>query len=186
MIEEQHVTGYGCLSDPSATMLESLLMHEYTECYLYYSCYMDETDKYIKDMYAEMFEEEVAHLHKAAELLQIYEGKHYLQIIPSPEFPELIKFKENINYVREILKSVRLSKDKENYVDVNMLSEKHDFFKYQNRINRNENKVASHAAVDMHIRKFNKDYRYTVRPHPVAKLDDRQYDNTKVAGIKGE
>ena len=44
LIEEQHVTQYECLMDPSATWLEKLLCHEYIECYLYYSCYMDETD----------------------------------------------------------------------------------------------------------------------------------------------
>ena len=36
MIEEQHVTGYGALLDPSCTWLESWVMHEYTECYLYW------------------------------------------------------------------------------------------------------------------------------------------------------
>ena len=48
MIEEQHVTGYGCLKDPCMTPFENLLMNEYTECYLYYSCYEDETDERIK------------------------------------------------------------------------------------------------------------------------------------------
>ena len=38
MIEEQHVTGYGSLKDPSMTPFENLLMNEYTERYLYYSC----------------------------------------------------------------------------------------------------------------------------------------------------
>ena len=41
MIEEQHVSGYESLMDPTCTWLENLLMLEYTECYLYYSCYMD-------------------------------------------------------------------------------------------------------------------------------------------------
>ena len=45
MIEEQHVTQYGALLDPACTWLENLLNHEYTECYLYYSCYEDETDE---------------------------------------------------------------------------------------------------------------------------------------------
>ena len=33
LIEEQHVTQYGSLIDPNTTMLECLLMHQYTECY---------------------------------------------------------------------------------------------------------------------------------------------------------
>ena len=43
MIEEQHVTHYGSLKDPNSTMLECWLNQEYTACYLYYSCYQDET-----------------------------------------------------------------------------------------------------------------------------------------------
>jgi rubrerythrin len=186
MIEEQHVTGYGCLIDPSATWLEGLLMHEYTECYLYYSCYEDEVDTEIKNIFLEMFEEEVVHLHKAAELLQKYDGKHYLQVIPEPKFPELIKFKENINYVRDILKSVRLSKDKENFVEIDSLPVTHDFFNYQKRINKNENKVTSHIVIDKHIQKFDKDYRYMVKSHPVKMLDNRMQDNVKLARVKGE
>ena len=34
MIEEQHVTGYGSLKDPTMSWWECLLMNEYTECYL--------------------------------------------------------------------------------------------------------------------------------------------------------
>ncbi len=48
MIEEQHVTQYGALLDPGMTWLENLLLHEYTECYLYWSCVEDETDLHIK------------------------------------------------------------------------------------------------------------------------------------------
>ena len=44
MVEEEHVTQYESLMDPNMSWLENLLMHEYTECYLYYSCMMDETD----------------------------------------------------------------------------------------------------------------------------------------------
>ena len=44
MIEEEHVSQYESLKDPNATWLEDLLMHEYTECYLYYSCMMTECD----------------------------------------------------------------------------------------------------------------------------------------------
>ena len=44
MVEEQHVSEYGSLMDTTSTWLESLLLHEYTECYLYYSCYETEVD----------------------------------------------------------------------------------------------------------------------------------------------
>ena len=48
MVEEQHVSEYGSLMDTTSTWLESLLLHEYTECYLYYSCYQTETHPEVK------------------------------------------------------------------------------------------------------------------------------------------
>ena len=67
MIEEQHVTLYGGLKDTTSTWLEDLLMHEYTECYLYYSLWQDETDRYVKKVWEEHFNDELKHLHVAAE-----------------------------------------------------------------------------------------------------------------------
>ena len=55
MIEEQHVTQYGALLDTKCTWLESLLMHEYTECYLYWSCFNDETDRPVKKIWEQHF-----------------------------------------------------------------------------------------------------------------------------------
>lgn len=51
MVEEEHVSQYGSLIDPSMTMLDDLLMHEYIECYLYYSMYNDEVDAHIKSIW---------------------------------------------------------------------------------------------------------------------------------------
>ena len=41
LVEEEHVTQYESLLDPNMSWLENLLCHEYTECYLYYSCFKD-------------------------------------------------------------------------------------------------------------------------------------------------
>ena len=65
MIEEEHVTQYESLKDTRATWLEDLLMHEYTECYLYYSCMMTECDSRIRRIWEECLVQEIAHLHKA-------------------------------------------------------------------------------------------------------------------------
>ena len=72
LVEEEHVTQYEDLTDSTATWLEMLLWHEYNECYLYWSCYMTETDRYIKELWEENFAMEISHLHKAAELLKKY------------------------------------------------------------------------------------------------------------------
>ena len=47
MVEEEHVTHYGALLDPSATWLQNLLLREYMETYLYYSFYETEVDPYV-------------------------------------------------------------------------------------------------------------------------------------------
>lgn len=75
LIEEQHVSQHESLKDTRLTWLEDLLLHEYTECYLYHSCYEDETDCYIKKIWEEHLEQEIAHLHKAAQLLERFEGR---------------------------------------------------------------------------------------------------------------
>ncbi|MBR4954095.1 MAG: hypothetical protein IKZ30_06200, partial [Oscillospiraceae bacterium] len=77
LIEEEHVTHYGSLLDPNVTLLEHLLANEYTECYLYYSCYMDEKDSGVKMLWEQFYEQELSHLHKAAELLGKYENKQW-------------------------------------------------------------------------------------------------------------
>ena len=86
MIEEEHVTQYGSLLDPNCTWLENLLLHEYMECYLYYSFYQDEQDANVKSVWEMHLNQELAHLHKAAELLAKYENKQWEQFVPA-QFP---------------------------------------------------------------------------------------------------
>ena len=76
LVEEEHVTQYEALMDANASWLEMLLWHEYVECYLYWSAYMTETDGCIKALWEENLAMEIAHLHKAAELLKKYEKKN--------------------------------------------------------------------------------------------------------------
>ena len=95
MIEEQHVSGYESLKDPTKTWLECAVMNEYTECYLYYSCMQTEKDPKIKEVWERHYENEVCHLKIMSDLLLKYEGRHYKEEFPNPEFPELLDFKEN-------------------------------------------------------------------------------------------
>lgn len=104
LIEEQHVSHYESLLDPNCTCLENRLNHEYTECYLYYSCYMTEKDPYIKALWEQNLYMEISQLHKAAELLKKYENKEWQQVIPNDEFPQLLELRPNVDYVRNILK----------------------------------------------------------------------------------
>lgn len=184
MIEEQHVTGYESLADPTCDFFDNLLMHEYTECYLYYSCYEDEKDPYIKKIWEKGFEDEVTHLHMAADLLKNIKGKHWQQVIPTGEFPPLLSFHENKDYIREVLKSVRLTSVKEGYLPVDFLPQNADFFKYQKIVCPDELKVPSHAFMNSYIKKKGRDLRYELKPHPVDALRDRTADNASVARKK--
>ena len=180
MIEEQHVTQYGALMEATATWLECLLMHEYVECYLYWSCAQTETDPYIKTIWERCFEQEIAHLHAAAHLLEQYEGKHWQQVIPNAEFPAPLKLESNIPYVRGVLGSVQLTYKDKNPAPVQFLDRDDPFFAYQKTVHRDTDSVASHQVIERHIRQFGQDYRFETAPHPVCELQDRKNDNTQI------
>lgn len=181
LIEEQHVSQYGSLMDTKTTMLECLLMHEYTECYLYYSCYEDETDPYIKKIWEQHFEQEVSHLHKAAELLQKYEKKQWQQCIPDGAFPELLKLHENKAYIRDILgNTVQNTSKLEEYVDVSKVPQEDVFYQFQQKLNQPVEEVPTHKVIKDYMEKKGQDYRYEDKEHPVEKLRNRTVDNTSV------
>ena len=183
MIEEQHVTQYGALLDPACTWLENLLNHEYTECYLYYSCYEDETDDKVKKIWEQHFEQEVAHLHHAARLLQTYEGKDWYQVIPDGEFPQLLKFSPQKEYVRKVLKktvcNTALLEDPA--VPVSELPRDAAFFSYQATVNTKPETVPSHAVIEAEIAAAGQDYRFEEKTHPIEELRSRTADNTTLA-----
>ena len=155
MVEEQHVTQYGALIDPNATLLEGLLMHEYIECYLYYSMINDEVDKNIKGIWELMFDQELAHLHEALDLLRKYEKKDWQEVIPHGEFPQLLNFKSQKDYVREILaKTINNTANRESYINISKLDENADFFNYQGKYIKNVEKMPSHIVICDHIAKF--------------------------------
>ena len=186
MIEEQHVTGYGSLSDPTSDMFECMVMHEYTECYLYWSCYNDETDERIKQLWLMHFEEELSHLHAAVRLLEKYNGKCWEQLFPEGgEFPQLLAFSEQKSYIREVLKSVRLTGNAESYAEVDSLPDNFRFFSYNRAVQGNVKGLASHVVIEETIKKFGKDYRVEDKAHPVRALADHRSVNADVALVKG-
>ncbi|MBE5765569.1 MAG: hypothetical protein E7335_00130 [Clostridiales bacterium] len=186
MIEEQHVSQYESLKDPNATWLEMLLMHEYTECYLYYSCMETETDEWIRRMWEQFFLMEISHVQHAAKLLEKYENRHWSQVIPDANFPEVLRLGENIDYVREVLGSVNVTAKKEHYYPVSEMEPQADFFRYQMSVNPDTQKVPSHAVIDEYIDMNGQDYRFMVREHPVDALRDRECDNTRVGRSREE
>ena len=186
MVEEQHVSQYGSLMDTDQTWLEGLLNHQYTECYLYWSAMETETDPRVKGVWERLFEQEVSHLHAAANWLETYEGREAAQVIPDGTFPEALRLTENIDYVRNVLGcTVCNTALREDWTNVNDLSPQADFFKYQRIVNRDVNDVESHAVIERVIARDGEDYRFETAPNPVAALRDRRSDNTAVGRVQG-
>lgn len=186
MIEEEHVTEYGSLMDTTSSWLENWLIHEYTECYLYYSCYADETDKYIKDVFYKRYLEECGHLQHVAKLLEKYEGKPWQSVYTcGGDFPDLLRFEGNIDYIRGVLKeTIDYTRLGEDYCLLNKLPDDAAYFCYQKQNIVNEEALPSHAVIENHIKKFGKDYRYETADNPVKELKNRKKDNITAGRIK--
>ena len=185
MIEEQHVTQYGALMDPRCTWLENLLMHEYTECYLYWSCFQDETDRAVKKVWEQQFENELNHLHAAKDLLEKYEGKQWQQVIPEGQFPELLRFAPQKEYIRKVLgETVEDTAHREEVLSIHDLPDDAEYWTYQQTVCPRASAVPSHKVIADYIAEKGQDYRYEDAESPVKALRDRQRDNTKLARTK--
>ena len=103
-VEEEHVTMYETLIDPSETWLEKWVTHEFTEVCNYYTCYKDEIDPKLKQIWEEFLMMEVEHLQLAAKVLKEKEGREAEEIIGTTIF-ETCHFESQKKYVKEILNS---------------------------------------------------------------------------------
>ncbi|MBQ2723277.1 MAG: hypothetical protein IJF72_01315 [Clostridia bacterium] len=181
-IEEQHVSLYGGLMDVNTSWLECLVMHEYTECYLYWSLANDETDPYIKKVFQSHFDMELSHLARASRLLEKYGKKDWHQVVGDGDFPEPIKFGDSVDYVRDVIANqVTLTGKGEEYVDVSQLESDDCFFQYQDQVVEPVKDVASHCVIAKHIADCDTDYRYQTKEHPIESLRDQTRDNTELA-----
>lgn len=189
MIEEAHVTQYESLKDPNLSWLEQWVMHEYCECWLYFSAMQDEKDDYIKKIWSEHFKMEVSHLKTAAKLLKKFENKSYESLCGSGEFPKLLNLGQNKDYVRKVLSStIMLTSDNTervyDYKDVKKISNDHRYFKYQKFMSGDPQKNPSHLVIQKAIDRLGQDYRYQDSEHPVKELRSRQKDNVTIARTK--
>ncbi len=187
MIEEAHVTQYETLKDATMTWLEQWVMHEYAECYLYYSCYEDEDNKDLKQIWYEHYEMECAHLKEAVRLLKKYEKKGHDEIFGDGEFPMLLKIGSHKDYIREVINnSITLTAKDRDYKDVNKLSDNDRFFHYQKALTLDDpNSVPSHLVMKYCLEKLGgEDYRYQDKQYPIKELQSRKKDNTSIARTK--
>lgn len=184
MIEEEHVSQYESLKDTTVTWLEDLLMHEYTECYLYYSCLQTEIDPYIRRIWEECLIQEISHLHKAKDLLYKYEGRDWQEVIPNGTFPQILHLRPNIDYVRKVIATTTgNTQSGPCIVPLHDLSKRAPFYYYQNIVNCDVHCVPSHKIIDAHIKCKGKDYRFETAPNPIPELRNRCEDNTTLARV---
>lgn len=185
MIEEAHVTQYESLKDPTMTWLEQWVMHEYCECWLYYSAVQDESEENIKKIWNEHFKMEVSHLKTAAKLLKKYEKKSFEEVCGNGEFPKLLKLGSNKDYIRRVLQNtITLTADNMDYKDIKKLPDGHRYFDYQKFMSGEPEKNPSHLVIEKAIERLGKDFRYQDSEHPVKELRSREKDNVKIARTK--
>lgn len=103
-VEEEHVTMYETLIDPTESWLEKWLIHEYTEVCNYYTCYKDEVDPRIKQVWEEFMMMEIEHLQIASEIFKTHEKRDPEEVIGDKVF-ETCHFESQKKYVKEILNS---------------------------------------------------------------------------------
>ena len=184
MVKEEHVTAYGSLLPSDTGWLEDLLLSEYMECYLYYSFLTDEGNREIRAIWEFHFQQELAHLHKAADLLLKHENRHWSKVVPG-EFPELLHFTEMKDAIRDVLaRQVELTAKEDDFADVRHLPADDRFFVWQDKANGEVADVPSHRVVEAVIREYGEDYRAADAINPVAALDDRLHDNTETGRTK--
>src|SRR5690606_17016952 len=101
-IEEQHVSHYESILDPSCSYLENLLFHEYNECWIYWSFMQDEIDPKVRALYVLHLNMEIEHLRIACEMMRQVEKRDPEALLPA-SMEEAMTFKENKAYVRQVL-----------------------------------------------------------------------------------
>ena len=182
-IEEQHVSHYETILDPASSWFENLVLHQWHECWMYWSAMEDEVDPKVRSLYELHCNMEIEHLRVACELMKSVEKRDPVEILPATTFEEGLKFQSNKAYVREILASqIDLTAKHSDFVPVATLPEDDRYFAYQQRVNGDwvptEEVIRENAAK-------NGEYRLeTEGPHPVPGLrreQDRRGESTEYA-----
>ncbi|MGB9927662.1 MAG: hypothetical protein ACPK85_04585 [Methanosarcina sp.] len=102
-VEEQHVTQYGLLGDPTETMLEKATLMQLCEAYLYFSCAQTETDPRIKEIWEAFTRMEISHFAACAALLEKYEGRDIMSVLKADSIEPLVVFEENKDYINQVI-----------------------------------------------------------------------------------
>jgi hypothetical protein len=168
-IEEQHVTQYESILDPSVSWLENLVWHEYNECWLYYSFMQHEPDPKVKALYELHLHMEIEHLRIAAEMMRHVERRDPAEFLPR-SIERTMLFKQNKDYVRRVLGTqINLTAIGTEFVPVDSLPPDHRYHLYQRVVNAGG--VPTEKVIAEARSKLPEDYRYESEgPNPVPGL----------------
>ena len=135
-VEEEHVSMYESLIDPTESWFEKLLLHEFTEVCNYYTCVEDETDERIKKIWEMFLEYEIGHLKIAADLFKKLEKRDPEEVIGNKiVIPN--RFKSQKQYVTNILETQiqkRLSNEGMGYTEVKKLPDDWKSYAVQKKV----------------------------------------------------
>jgi rubrerythrin len=183
-IEEQHVSHYESILDPAASWLENLVLHQWHECWMYWSLMNDETDPRVKAIYELHCAMEIEHLRIACELMKEIERRDPAEMLPSMGFDRMLKFQPNKAYVRQVLANqIDLTSKDSEFVPVSTLPADDRYFEYQEKVNGDW--VPTEKVIEENAAKNGQEYRLeTDGPHPVPGLRlDRADSQTEYARL---
>ena len=143
-IEEQHVTQYESIIDPTESWIEKWLLHEANEVYNYYSCAEQEDHPQVKAIWERFLDYELGHLSFAIQVCKDVERRDPSEFLPE-RLPEPIAYKSNREYVRQVLREeVDLRADGAQFVNKNQEPERSR--KYRQQMNADGSPTETVAA----------------------------------------
>jgi hypothetical protein len=148
-VEEEHVSFYESLMDPTETPLERQVLHELMEVYNYFHCYEQETDQRIRAIWEEFLAMELTHLQLWGDMLRKYEGRDP-EVVFGTTLNVDFKFTENKEYLRHVLdfqRDVRLRDLGQGYTMKEQLAADWPSHRYQQVVNADGN--PSEEVVDL-------------------------------------
>ena len=104
-IEEQHVTQYESIIDPTEGWIEKWLLHEANEVYNYYGCVQQEGNRRLRAIWERFLDYELGHFHFVRELFERTEGRDAGEVLGSEDLPEPIPFESQREFVRATLEA---------------------------------------------------------------------------------
>lgn len=172
MIEEQHVTQYESLLDPRTPWIENALLHEYNECWLYWSFMQEEQDRQVKQLWETHLGMELTHLQqigKVAQKMGVEVGEVLPEVLPPP-----LQFRSQVDYVREILATqVDYNAFETEIGPAGQLPENPRYQECQQTLNAKG--APSEEVIKLVSRKEGRDYRQELAgEHPVKELRQKK------------